>query len=192
MRTAFALLLLCGLTAAAGAQNISSAYTGLDLDKCRKTAEAREGEGEWAEWRCEGFGGVEVRVSEDDLRYTVSLGPHAKTQCAARQTFSKFNDLGPRIEWRLENGKPFATILRWYPSADGEKTNWLVVSKYDGRESCHVAYVAAATPEANAVARKQADDKARGFDCRNDKPEIIGETTVDVSDLVTGVPCGGE
>jgi hypothetical protein len=192
MRTALIPLILSSLAIAAKAQEITSAYTDLDLDRCEKIDEAREGEGEWTQWRCKGYDGIEVRVSEDDLRFSVSLGPNAENQCAARQTFNKFNSLGPRIEWRIAAGKPFATILRWYQSADGEKTNWLVISKYDGRQSCQVAYVDPALPDANAVARRKADEKAQGFDCAKDKPEIVSGKTMKLGDLVNGVPCTAE
>jgi len=173
---------------AAAASGITSAYTDLDIDKC-KLVNQSQGEGEWAEWQCPGLKGNFVRVSEDDLRYTVSYGRDAEHQCAAQQTFGKFNYLGPRIEWRLESGRPFATILRWYQSSDEVKTNWLVVTKYDGIEACHVAYVDPALPNANAVARQKADDIARAFNCSNDKPQIVSQKTIQLEEIVSGWPC---
>jgi hypothetical protein len=42
---------------------------------------------------------------------------------------------------------------------------------------CHVAYVdVQANPNANELARKAADEFARGFDCVNDEVKVIGET----------------
>jgi hypothetical protein len=190
MRAAAMLLTISLWNPAAAAGEITSAYTDLDLGKCKLVEQAKEGEGEWSRRTCAGYGGISVEVSEDDLRMTVSYGPDADVKCAASQTFNKFNYLGPRIEWRLADGKPFATILRWYQSADDVKTNWLVVTRYDGQDACHVAYVDPALPGANGVARDRADGLARNFDCEKDVPQIVSRQSVALSDLVSGAPCG--
>jgi hypothetical protein len=192
MRLAIVPLVLIGLAVVAEASEIGSAYSDIDLDECKKIAQAQEGEGEWTQWQCQGYGGIAVRVTEDDLRFTVSLGPNAENQCAARQSFNKFNTLGPRIEWRIEDGKPFATILRWYQNADGEKSNWLVVSKFDGSESCQIAYIDPAMPDANTLARQYADQKAKAFNCSKDIPQIVSNRTMELSELVMGAPCTSE
>jgi hypothetical protein len=99
------------------------------------------------------------------------------------QTFAAFNEVTPRIEWRIETqggrSAPFATIHRWaVDGAEGERTEVLVVSKVgqlEGRQGCTVGLVAASGyPEANEVARKLADERARGFACGTDKPVEIG------------------
>ena len=60
-------------------------------------------------FRCEGFGGMDVRVIEGDLRMFVS---DAAMQTAAQQMLPAFNSNGETLEWRLADGKPFPTILR--------------------------------------------------------------------------------
>ncbi|WP_315831575.1 hypothetical protein [Bradyrhizobium prioriisuperbiae] len=52
----------------------------------------------------------------------------------------------------------------------------LVVTRLPPGAVCHVAYVdVKANPNANAVARKAADDMARSFDCARDKVTSAGE-----------------
>jgi hypothetical protein len=183
-----AIPLLLSLPATPALAEITSVYTDLDIGKCRLIAQS-DGEGDWAEWDCPGLAGHPVRVSEDDLRFTVSFGGDAEHQCAAQQTFNRFNSPGPRIEWRLSGGRPFATILRWYQDADGVRSNWLVVSKYDGAEACHVAYVDPAMPEANALARRKADRLAPGFRCDADRPEIVSQRSIRLEEIAAGWPC---
>jgi hypothetical protein len=51
----------------------------------------------------------------------------------------------------------------------------LVVTKIDGKEACHMAYIdARANPAANALARDTADSMAAGFDCGRDEPKVVG------------------
>lgn len=51
----------------------------------------------------------------------------------------------------------------------------LVVTRLPPGPVCHVAYVdAVANPAANELARKAADDFARGFTCGKDEVKIIG------------------
>jgi hypothetical protein len=176
------------LSLGATAGEISSAYTDLDLERCR-VVDQSQGEGSWIVLDCPGYGNERVRVAEDDLRVTVSYGKDAETACAAQQTFGHFNSTGPRIEWRLEDGKPFATILRWNESVDETTVSWLVVSKYDGAEACHVAYVHPATPDANGIARAKADELARGFSCSRDTPQVISPSPRKAEEIVSGIPC---
>ena len=79
------------------------------------------------------FKGFDVLYLEGDLRGYVAFGPEARSQCTSAQTFGAFNSPGPKIEWRMENGKPIATILRWFTdNGSGEanaKQNWLVVTQ---------------------------------------------------------------
>jgi hypothetical protein len=51
----------------------------------------------------------------------------------------------------------------------------LVVTRLPPGAVCHVAYIdVTANPEANELARKAADELARGFDCKTDKVSVIG------------------
>jgi hypothetical protein len=167
---------------------ISSAYTDLNLDACKIVSQS-EGEGSWTNWECRGLNGIPVRVSEDDLRFSVSYGNDAETACSAQQTFGHFNSLGPRIEWRLENGKPFATILRWNETLEDETVSWLTVSKFDGVHSCFVALIDPKTQDANGAARQKADELARAFRCERDEPQVISPRMIKASELISGWPC---
>lgn len=184
-----AVLLLAA--APATAQSIASAYTDIDLTKCVSTGKSGDEGGEWASWSCKGYAGTPVRVFEGDLRFSVSYGSAAEKQCAAGQTFGAFNRLGPTIEWRLEDGKPFATILRWHTETEDERGSWLVVTRLSGAEACHMGYVDAALPGANTLARRLADLMARSFDCNADVPEVVARKKVDLAQLVSG-DCGNK
>jgi hypothetical protein len=93
------------------------------------------------------------------------------------------------IEWRLERSrdgklKPFATILRWnfMTSPDDRQTSGrkLVITKLGPGGVCHVGYVdGRARPDANELARKLADEKARTFKCGVDKPQSVGNRPPD-------------
>ena len=51
----------------------------------------------------------------------------------------------------------------------------LVVTRLDPGGSCHVGYVdARANPDANELARKLADERARTFKCGTDKRIVVG------------------
>ncbi|QIG48063.1 hypothetical protein G5V57_10205 [Nordella sp. HKS 07] len=177
------------------AAEISSVYSELDLKKCEKLA-LQETEDEGGEWRCRGIRDYDVRVWEGDLRSFVGFGRQAPAQCAAMQTFGAFNSLGPRVEWRMRDGKPFATILRWFTESSADdgapvKQNWLVVTKLDGADACHIAYVDTKYTDANEVARQRADERAQTFDCAKDMPEIFSARGGSATDYASGMPCPG-
>jgi hypothetical protein len=57
----------------------------------------------------------------------------------------------------------------------------LVVTRLPPGPVCHVAYVdAQANRDANALARKAADEFARDFQCAKDKVKVIGATGIAV------------
>ena len=168
----------CLCPAAALAGENTSAYTAFELEKtCRKVEQGDEFvfAGSWA---CPGYQGIDVTVSVADERSVVGFGPDATATCAYRKTFSAFNTALSPIEWRLSNGKPFAAIERWRVSTgdDGSSVTWLVITKLDGKEACHVHYVAGSYPNANAHARRAADDLVPGFDCGRDVPTVDSKT----------------
>jgi len=166
----------CAASASAGAAE--SAYTDFDPKKCRHTP-GKEVE-DYGEWRCKGFKGIPIHMSAGDQRIYVSYGKNAKDEPAASQTLASFNGEGRRIEWRLDKGKPFATIMRWSATRTDEKGDpvrgsTLVVTRL-GQSVCHVGYVdGRANKNANELARKIADEHARNFDCKKDKPIVLGE-----------------
>ncbi len=92
------------------------------------------------------------------------------------------------MEWRLRDGEPVATILRWFidyidpdtGSADPKREgNILVVSRVGGlgvKPGCMVGLVdARANSHANELAPRIADTLAEGFDCATDRPGYHGE-----------------
>jgi hypothetical protein len=172
--TKFAHLSLTALLAAiapatAGAGQISSLYTSLNLDKCQLVS-SNPNEGGSAVWHCKGHEGMRVRVAEGDLRFFVSYGPDAEKQTAAGQTLAPFNTIHHTLEWRVERkgGRwvPFATILRYFWESDGKKGQTLVVTKVGARDACHVAHIVAnGDPKANEMARQAANSRTRAFDC---------------------------
>jgi len=183
---------LAGAAAPAAAQSIGSRYTDYDTKLCPHKA-GREVE-DYGEWRCKGA--VAVRVSAGDQRATMSFGPHAKDEPAAAQTLQGFNDVyKARIEWRFARAaggrtQVFAAIVRWNTfllDESGELADTgrpktisgqvLVVTRLGPRGVCHVGYVdALANRDANELARRIADEKARAFRCDTDMPIILGET----------------
>jgi len=171
---ATALLALPLATFGAAAETISSAYTPLKLDAC-KIVTPPQAEEDGGAFLCEGYGGMDVRVAEGDLRMFVSYGPNAAEQTAAQQTLPQFNTIGETLEWRLADGAPFATILRFRWDSDNGQGSTLVVTTLGKSDACHVAYVTATeNPSANALARKVADEEARGFDCARDRARTYG------------------
>ena len=191
----FAALIVLGLSAnAALAGEITSVYSDLDLKKC-KALELYADEGEGGVWECKGIEGFDVLYLEGDLRGYVAFGPEARSQCTSAQTFGAFNSPGPKIEWRMENGKPIATILRWFTdNGSGEanaKQNWLAVTKLNGKDACRMALIDTKYPDANALARAKADGKAHTFNCEKDVPDVVSQRAIKADELMSGLPCPG-
>ena len=75
------------LYSGAVAEEISSVYTPLKLDACQNVTppEAAEHGGVF---RCKGYGGMDVRVAEGDLRMFVPYGQHLADMPKRRPDFS--------------------------------------------------------------------------------------------------------
>lgn len=181
-------------------QTIESAYTDLNLDKCRHTS-GRDVE-DYGFWRCNGFAGIPVRVSAGDQRTYVSYGTKAVDEPASGQTFPGFNSVDKtKIEWRVEQGpqdkvQPFATILRWRVKLDQDRKpsrgRVLVVTRL-GDQVCHVGYVdALANQNANALARELADKHARTFDCDKGKRIIRGRQGDSIAAIAAEIERAGK
>ena len=120
------------------------------------------------------------------MREAVSVGRSraaADKEPAAQTWFGPFNSTTNTLEWRALDGKPFAIIQRWHiaDNSDEDKGGrpiakpMLAVTRLPPGAVCHVAYIdVQANPDANALARKAADDFARGFDCGKDEVKVIG------------------
>jgi hypothetical protein len=190
-----AVLTTCIGLNSADAQSLGSTYTSTAPKDCRQIGKPSELDGSTAR-ACPGKAGLVVLISEDDLREIVSVGRNRKAAAeepAAKVWFGPFNSSENTVEWRAAGAKPFAIIQRWH-IADGTDLDkqgrpntkaMLVVTRLPPGPVCHVAYVdAIANPNANELARKVADDLARGFNCDKDKVEIVG-TSGRAVELVT-------
>jgi hypothetical protein len=174
-----------GPISTASAQTIGSLYTSTAPGDCRVSGAGNRVDDSTTRF-CPGKAGLGVLVSEDDLRETVSVGRSraaAASEPAARAWFGPFNSSHPTVEWRAQDGKPFAIIQRWHldDNADEDKNGrptakpMLVVTRLPPGPVCHVAYVdVTANPDANERARKAADEFARGFQCGKDEIKVIG------------------
>jgi hypothetical protein len=174
-----------GLISPANAQTIGSSYTSTAPKDCRVTSAGNGVDGSTIRV-CPGKAGLVVLVSEDDLRETVSVGRSraaADREPAAEASFGPFNSTTTTVEWRSLDGKPFAIMQRWHiaDNSDEDKDGrpvakpMLAVTRLPPGAVCHVAYIdVQANPDANPLARKAADDFARGFDCGKDEVKVIG------------------
>jgi hypothetical protein len=168
------------------AQEYASRYTTTAAKSCKMVAQNKPNEGDWATWSCPGTAGLIVRMTEDDLRMTISVGRNlaaAEKEPAASQSFGPFNQVVDTLEWRsLKGGAPFATIQRWMLSDSENERNGrplqvglMVVTRLAPGPVCHVAYIdVKANADPNVLARQAADEKARDFDCKN-KPAVMGQ-----------------
>ena len=183
LATIFCLGLMFG---PAGAAEIASVYTDLEIDKqCVKIDGAAEGEGDWAQSVCQGFSGYPVILSYDDARESTFFGFPPAGGALVWESFEGFNEIGPKIEWRVQTDgdkkTPFATIHRWSvasPEDPDRKVEVLVVSKVaqmSDNAGCVVGLVlATGKADANETARKIADEQSREFSC-GDERTLVGE-----------------
>jgi hypothetical protein len=173
-----------------------SAYTDFDLKTCtRLSPQSAEGEEDFSgAFECAGYGKFVVTFAEDDLRSFVSIGTESGDHCAFRQTFGGFNSVSKKIEWRLKNGKPIATIFRWtvsYDPEDSSKTkSWLVVTKLEADDSCHMGYVEGGYPKANEKARWLADTAAEAFSCKVGKTIFFASPGTQTDGIAADGGCG--
>lgn len=130
-----------------------------------------------AAWRCHGPAGYGASFFDEGNTVSVAFGPFGREEPLIN------NDLmwrgadkvfGDKLEWRMEDGKPYAAILRvWRIDADayGEPAvQGLLVAKVTPSGSCKIGVVNAERPDANAAARKLADT-APAFRCGVDRPQ---------------------
>lgn len=160
-----------------------SAYTKIMTPdaKC-KVVDSNEEEG-WAVTKCPGYKGIPVWIGEGDLRAMVGYGENGSDEMAYQRTFGPFNTTGETVEWRLRNGKPVATILRWIIDGgpDMPKGEMLVVTQLEAGNQCWIAVVAAhKNKKANELARQAADELAGTVDCTTTEPEIVGTPDHDI------------
>ena len=164
MRLALGALSALAMISAAPAagQAVRSAYTMLDLRRCRTLAIIPEGES--VRRRCPGLAGINLFVNEGDGRAEIDAG-HDDGRW---ESLPGFNSIGERIEWRLAGGRPFAIIyrLRLAATENAPAGSALIVEAIGrrGAPGCRIGLVDGALPDANARARALAD-RARGRSC---------------------------
>jgi hypothetical protein len=173
---ALAAAIMMAATAGASADGIESAYSKIELEggSCLLLTPPQEiEEMQGAEFVCPGHAGIVVWVGEGDLRFFLGYGSHGRSQCSYGQTLSAFNTIGDTLEWRLHEAdgemRPFATILRYTVDSDNGEGQFLVVTKLDSHEACHMAYVSVDEPDANTLAREAADKYGPTFNCGEDE-----------------------
>lgn len=164
-----------------------SVYTKLDTEKCQ-TISPEDDEGGGIVMKCPGWRDSPVYFMEGDMRQSILYGAvSAADRSATFESFEPFNHTGGTIEWRLQaDGKPIATILRWFIENIDPKT-WQPTPKMRGqvlvvstvaagdRKSCVVGYVdALVNPDPNTMARTLADTVAGTFRCGIDKADFAG------------------
>jgi len=175
------------MLAAATAAAFDSTYTSIAANRCKKTVDLRIGKIEYAVSRiCAGAAGYKVYVDEEDLRETLTIGKSRK-QALKEPAATIITATGAvtedAIAWRIAKAAPFAVIVGW-SFADQEhldlkggpnSARLLAVIRLPPGPICTVAYIdRAANPNANALARKAADEIARTFKCGADV-RIIGK-----------------
>ena len=172
------------LVTPAAAQELTSDYTKIDQQNggCHVIARAAEGDGEWADLVCPGYGHYPYALRYGDGREQVTYG---FASSSVMPSFAPFNYANDTVEWRLvtENDakRPVAAIQRWYlADQDGKwATQILVVSKVgqpDGSgEACVMVYVAAGDGAPANERARAISDKAPGWECGS---EIIVEDAV--------------
>ena len=186
MRSVMIGLFAAAVVQTAGAEEISSIYTDLDVEKDCTIFSVSEESDDFAGFACNGFGGYPVLIYSGDLRETVYYG-FPKAGDMAWESFSAFNSSGPRIEWRVsregDRTIPFAAIHRRFVSDDPDnpesKVEVLIVAKVgqvEEQEGCAVGLVlATGSPQANETARRIADEQARDFQCGGDERVLVGD-----------------
>jgi hypothetical protein len=186
------MIILAGLVLATPAfAGFDSAYTDFILEDTKNctntTPPVEEGEpADFGSFTCKGYTDYVVMFAEGDLRSSVAFGTKVADHCASSQSLPGFNSVGKKIEWRLKDGKPVATILRWFESFDPNDSTrlreWLIVTKLDVGNSCHMGYVEGGFPNANERARSIADQAER-YNCVTSAPTVFAKPGQDVSHL---------
>ena len=121
-------------SAAPAAPAVTSAYTKVDLERC-KEIERRDEEASSAVWRCSGYRGVPFYVELGDERIDIDAGLRDKDELWS----NTFDQTPATVEWRLNGGKPFAIIYRLTVSnSDRPKTSRLIVETIGRRDQARL------------------------------------------------------
>lgn len=159
-----------------------SVYTDLLLEKCKSLVEPDPDEpgGDFMSSLCPGLGEYQVLFKEGDLRQSIHYG-HLKKSIIdhAFESFGQFNNMNPKIEWRVgDDGKPYAAIQRFFVGDAENQGQVLVISRVGqpgDEEGCPVGYIdAIANKNPNGLAREVADTIAASFQCGKDTADYHG------------------
>jgi hypothetical protein len=190
--------LMCQLSTLSALAANDSAYSDLELENkslCKLVTPVEPGDEAMSSggFECKGYGDYVVSFAEGDLRSFVSFGKDTGDHCAATQTFGGFNSVGKKVEWRLKGGVPIATILRWTvaydPDDSTKEKSWLVVTKLEDGNSCHMGYVEGAYPQANEKARWLADTAAEAFSCKTGKTMFFANAGTAIDGIASEGGC---
>ena len=146
-------VVLTGSAADAQPTRVTSAYTSLDLDKCKVIDPVEEPQS--YRLQCTGYAGIPLFVQNGDDRYDVDAGREDADELWA----DGFDYPGKTVEWRLARGKPFAIIYR-LDSANPEAPKWsrlIVETIGQAAPGCRVASIDGRASNANVEARRAAD-----------------------------------
>jgi len=186
MRILGIVLIFLSLSSPALAGRMTSEYTKLETENNCLFKKTNESDGFGISGKCSGLKGYPVHFSEGDLRQMVEFG-FMDTQERQWISFSEWNYAGKVIEWRLEAGRPVATIQRWFIENIDTNTGSavaklrgqvLVISKVGQPsvfDACVVGFVdARSNSNANVLARDVADNIAVDFQCNKYRPKFYG------------------
>lgn len=184
----------------------SSVYTEFSVDKGCENAETPDPDDEITgdlSLKCKGYKDYAFYFKAIDARESASFGYLSPEIVeGAYESFMIFNDIGDKIEWRLDDkGVPRAAILRYTirninPNTTEPNESFygqvLVISRVgqpDDMTGCVTAYVdALENKDANELARKLADEQAPNFACGKEKPDFHGKKGDKVSAPVNNYP----
>jgi len=205
-RTLIPLALAALLTVPLSASAATSVYTDASIDRCEnllKNPDQVDIDMGTIAVKCAGYKDYPFYFNEYDVRQSTYFG-HLSQEIldGAGETFERFNHIGDKIEWRLDDkGVPRATILRYTmenlnpETSEPDKAFYgqiLVVSRVaqpDDQTGCVTAYIdALANKDANAMARELADSQAPGFACGREKPVFHGKVGDRISEPVYNFP----
>lgn len=171
---------------------VESSYSKIDFDRDCKFDPPTSNEGGGVSGECRFGNNPVMYYLEGDLRQSVGFGAPGKYQ-----SFGQFNYMNNVIEWRSNNGKPFAAIVRFFINIAVDD----ILAKKKPREgqvlvvhrvaqspddlTCIVGMVdARANRNANVIAREIADELAEDFRCGQTRPKYYGKKGAFAGDLM--------
>jgi hypothetical protein len=182
-----------GCVAANAASDNVSVYGKYDDSQCEDIPEPpAKFQGDHVQ-RCKTTAGIDVVLREEKERsshsygpnYYVGYGPSGIRQIALTQTVEFSESVNGVVEFRMKKGakQPFAAIQRVFtklyePHREDEISEGqvLVVTKIEGDEACHMAYIdVGGQPNANEIARNAADSMAESFKCGRDNWQRVSQ-----------------